>query len=139
VDLLSISIFRSEGKGKCSILDKQKRLLVCALIRIMDRAISQGSRLLSKKWAKLDHDRHKAKLRTVRSEVKLTSPPVYSHLQYNSKREQLIRTKYREINRNNRLLFNKIVGIRSKRIGRLPPKASSVRSLNEPRRRREIE
>ena len=102
----------------------------------MHRAIPVSNRFLSKKWEEHNQEVHLEKLRSMKPTVDANSPPVFSHTIKKAKREQLLEERYTEIERENRLLLEKMSSIMSGR----PARTRSVkkRSLNQESRRREL-
>lgn len=97
----------------------------------MHRAIPQGSKLLSKKWAQQEQEIHKKKLRDIRPTVEIREPPKFKHLKKKLKKTQMLEGKgegdggptrkepeayqvadrYTEIERENRILLEKMTNI----------------------------
>jgi len=102
----------------------------------MHRAIPVSNRFLSKKWEERNQEVHMEKLRSMRPTVDANSPPVFAHTVKKAKREQLLEERYTEIERENRLLLEKMSSIMSGR----PVRTRSVkkRSLNQESRKREL-
>jgi len=103
----------------------------------MDRAIPVSNKLLSRKWEERTDALHQEKLRTIRARVDSASPPAFSHTVRKAKKEQLLEDHYTEVERENRLLLEKMSSIMQ---GKPPARAKPARkrSLNQDFRRREL-
>lgn len=84
---------------------------------IIDKSVSGASKILTRKWRDKDFNMHRQKLENIRSVVtNHPSPPVFIN---KLKNEQLLEDRCTEIERENRLLFEKITSIHLK--GLAPP------------------
>lgn len=103
----------------------------------MHRAIPVGNRLLSRIWEERSEELHRRKLRDMRARVDSASPHVFPHTARRAKKEQLLEEHYTEIERENRLLLEKMSSIMK---GKQEPKPQPARkrSLNQDFRRREL-
>lgn len=103
----------------------------------MDRAIPVSNKLLSRKWEERTDALHQEKLRTIRARVDSASPPAFSHAVRKAKKEQMLEDHYTEVERENRLLLEKMSSIMQ---GKPPHRAQPARkrSLNQDFRRREM-
>jgi len=77
----------------------------------MNRAQPKASKILSKKWRDRDHAIHMEKLRNMRPEVRIAEPRTHVHLQTKPKQAQLIEERNSEIERENRILLEKMTSI----------------------------
>lgn len=101
-----------------------------------------SKRSLSQKWQKHLLDLHYKKLSKVRTTIKNSSPNDYSHIRSNKKQEQLREgilkiERFTEIERENRILFEKMSCIMNSR--NLPRASSAKKSLNSHIRRKNSE
>ena len=103
----------------------------------MDRAIPVSNKLLSRKWEERSDALHQQKLRNIQARVDSASPPAFSRTIRKAKKEQLLEDHYTEIERENRLLLEKMSSImQGKPTPRTRPERK--RSLNQDFRRREL-
>jgi len=101
-----------------------------------------SSKLLEKRWNQQDQQLHRQKLRTVQSAVRkqFWNPP-FQHNQAvrQAKKEAEQENKYREIERENRILLEKMSNIMQDTKPKLyNPKRFEVGSLNRDRRRKDL-
>lgn len=102
----------------------------------MHRAIPQSSKLLAKKWAQQDRDIHLRKLHEARASLDTINVPKHHHLYMRGKKDQILegrrllrrRDRFTEIDRENRILLEKMTNIQHKR---MPPKAPSLPHLKK--------
>ena len=79
---------------------------------IIDKAIHGPSKILSRKWREKDMDRHRMRLAEMKA---ITNNQPNPNIVINKgKNEQLLEDRYTEIERENRLLFEKITHIHLK-------------------------
>ena len=103
----------------------------------MHRASPIVNKYLHKKWVQEEKQKHARKLRTSKASVDNKPPGSFSHLNSNPKKIQLLEDKYTEIERENRILYEKMLKINKKVQGRTSN--SNRRSLNSPIRRMQTE
>jgi len=100
------------------------------------------SKILQKKWVSYEQDVHERKLSEVKSRLRSVSPPKFRHVVKNLKREQRQEERYTEIERENRILLEKMSNIMSHRQNNSflnNSRSSSVkRSLNRNQRKKEM-
>ena len=79
----------------------------------MYRAIPVGNKLCEARNEKRRFDLHREKLRTMKSTIDCTEPKVLKldHIRNNLKREQMLEERYGEIDRENRILLQKMSDI----------------------------
>lgn len=80
----------------------------------MHRAIPVGNKLLSKRWEEYNHSMHKKRVRKMRSVIDRSKPSKFTHLKYKAKKEQMLEDRYTEIERENRILLEKMSYIMNK-------------------------
>jgi Hemingway/CFA97 len=102
----------------------------------MHRAIPVSNKLLSKKWDENNRRIHAEKLKNMQSRVNSGSPMKFSHLKFKAKREQIVEDRLTEIERENRILLEKMSSIMSKKQNKDNP--STVKSLNKNARKEQM-
>lgn len=81
-------------------------------LHIVDKSVTGPSKILTRKWREKDLTRHKQKLADMRPVVtNHPSPPVFIN---KLKNEQIVEDRFTEIERENRILFEKITQIHLK-------------------------
>jgi hypothetical protein len=95
----------------------------------MHRAIPVSNKILSKKWEENNHRIHAEKLRRMQPRVNSGQPLEFAHLKFKSKREQMLEDRFTEIERENRILLEKMSSIMNKRQKGGP--GGATRSLNK--------
>lgn len=81
---------------------------------IVDKSVAGPSKILTRKWREKDLIRHRERIAEMRGVVQNRPvPPVFIN---KMKCEQLVEDRYTEIERENRLLFEKITSIHLKSI-----------------------
>jgi hypothetical protein len=103
----------------------------------MDRSIPVSNKLISQKIHEKNRQIHLAKLNSIKSSISRQAPLTFTHLKSNKKRHQLYENKLTEIERENRILLEKLTTIMKN-----PNKTLSVdkqpRSLNKEVRKKEL-
>lgn len=77
----------------------------------MHRAVPVGNKLLDKKWKDKEARIHRAKLQSVKPQIDAKCPARFTHLRKKAKKEQLLEERYTEIERENRILLEKMTNI----------------------------
>ena len=77
----------------------------------MFRGIPSTSKLLQKKWAEKEKEIHKRKLKEVRGQMHIVPPAEQKHLTTRSKPDLLKEERFTEIERENKLLLDKMTRI----------------------------
>merc|ERR1712224_772284 len=79
----------------------------------MYRAIPVGNKLCAQRNRQREQELHRARLRSMRAQVDTSEPTVahLDHLRNNLKREQLLEERYFEIDRENKILLQKMSDI----------------------------
>lgn len=78
----------------------------------MYRALPVINRVLNKKWEEISQSRHESKLRLARSSIETRTPPIrFRHVKLNHKKGQMQEDRYTEIERENRILLEKMTNI----------------------------
>lgn len=80
----------------------------------MYRGLPSGNKLLTKKWQDKERRIHMEKLRKVKPTINLKKPKVFKHLKSRAKKEQMLEDRYTEIERENRILLEKMTSIMQK-------------------------
>ena len=81
----------------------------------MYRAEASANKTLTKKWRRRNHARHRARLSSVRSRIDNSPPRPYAHLHVNLKKLQTEEERMSQIERDNRILLNKMSRIMRQR------------------------
>ena len=108
----------------------------------MHRALPVSNKILSKKWEEKNQRIHTEKLKSMQARVKSNKPVEFEHLKFKAKREQLLEDRFTEIERENRILLEKMSVIVSKKKGKnfgLEPKSLNGFSRKEEMRRITLE
>eukprot|EP01086_Lenisia_limosa_P001138 TRINITY_DN12066_c0_g1_i1.p1 TRINITY_DN12066_c0_g1~~TRINITY_DN12066_c0_g1_i1.p1 ORF type:complete len:207 (-),score=45.98 TRINITY_DN12066_c0_g1_i1:30-650(-) len=106
----------------------------------MHRAIPSASKILSKKWEQDRYEAHRKKLRDIRPMVDNKAPKRQTHLESKLKKLQLEEERLATIERDNRILLEKMSNIMQ--TGKGPTAAApapKVQSLNQVHRRQEVD
>jgi hypothetical protein len=80
----------------------------------MYRGAPAGNKLLAKKWREKERKIHLQKLRSVKPTIDLNRPKTFKHLKSRAKKEQMLEDRYTEIERENRILLEKMTSIMQK-------------------------
>ena len=102
----------------------------------MFRAIPVSNKKLSKLWEEKNLNLHISKLRKKKSRVDLRSPNEFSHLKFKAKQNQNEEERYTEIERQNKILLDKMTQIANTQSLKKLPKIS--KSLNKEARKRKL-
>lgn len=102
----------------------------------MHRALPVSNKILSKKWEENNHRIHSEKLKNIQPRIKSTKPPKFEHLKFKAKKEQLMEDRYTEIERENRILLEKMSSIVNKKKSR--EQVMEHKSLNKYNRKEEM-
>jgi len=106
----------------------------------MHRSIPTGNKICAKRSEQRRHELHRDKIKSMRPTVDTTAPTSrqYDHVRVNLKREQLLEERYSEIDRENRILLQKMSDImRTSNMGQ-PMEPKGPLSLNKDSRKREL-
>jgi len=95
----------------------------------MHRAIPVANKACAERVRQRNHELHRQRMRQMRPQVDTSQPSTcqMDHLRNNLKREQLLEERYHEIDRENRILLQKMSDIM-----RTPPASSSTRAASGP-------
>lgn len=114
----------------------------------MYRGLPSGNKILTKKWQEKERRIHMQKLRNVKPTIDLKKPKNFKHLKSRAKKEQMLEDRYTEIERENRILLEKMTSIMQKpnRTSTsfsndrftLPSAISQKKSLNRAQRKQEL-
>lgn len=77
----------------------------------MYRAIPSANKILSNKWQKNEHQIHMQNLQRIKGTVDMKEPPQFKHLKKKMKKTQMLEERYTEIERENRILLEKMTNI----------------------------
>lgn len=102
----------------------------------MHRAIPVSNKLLSKKWEENNQKIHADKLRQMQSRVNSDRPAQFAHLKYKAKRDQMLEDRFTEIERENRILLEKMSSIMNKKKNQ--GEGLGLKSLNKTARRERV-
>ena len=91
----------------------------------MNRAIPIFNKTLMKKWDESNQKAHNERLSNIRPTVRIETPAIYAHLKSKSKKHQIEGDLFMKINRENKLLQEKLYYIENK-----PPKTPSTSKSN---------
>lgn len=80
----------------------------------MYRGLPSGNKILTKKWQEKERRIHMQKLRNVKPTIDLKKPKNFKHLKSRAKKEQMLEDRYTEIERENRILLEKMTSIMQK-------------------------
>ncbi|CDW81952.1 UNKNOWN [Stylonychia lemnae] len=97
----------------------------------MYRAIPTSNKLLQKKWADKEREIHLSKLREIKPTVEIREPSQYKHLKKKLKKTQMLEDRYTEIERENRILLEKMTNImqNNNKNASFPLSAGSVNAI----------
>jgi hypothetical protein len=109
----------------------------------MDRAVAVGNKLCANRVQRERHERHRAKLDRIHADVDNRLPNSYSlpHLKLNYKRGQQMEDRFAEIDRENRILLQRMSEIIRKpsTASFVQPESHKSSSLNRGSRRKELQ
>ena len=109
----------------------------------MYRAQPQASKLLNKKWHSENQQRHEQRLKSMKPTYSIKPPLQYKHLKTKPKRNQMLEgtitsfkisnflERYFEIERENRILLDKMTNILSTSLSRVNNQQSHISSAPE--------
>lgn len=103
----------------------------------MYRSIPMANRIIEQKTSERNKRLHEKKIQEMKCSVDREAPASFNHLRVNKKKQQLQEEKITEIERDNRLLLEKLTHI-MKDPKQLTQKEFRVRSLNRDHRKREL-
>lgn len=109
----------------------------------MHRAIPVMNKACTERIRKKEHDAHKARIKSMKPQIDTTVPMVchLDHLRNNLKREQLLEDRYYQIDRDNKILLQKMSEMMSKKThmsGAADRASSSPASLGRDGRKHEL-
>lgn len=106
----------------------------------MYRAIPVINKACTERVRKREHDMHKARIRSMRAQVDTEKPSTchLDHLRNNLKREQLLEDRYYEIDRENKILLQKMSEMMKSKPSGLGGRGKSVPSLQRDSRKTEL-
>uniref|UniRef100_A0A0G4HEP4 Uncharacterized protein n=1 Tax=Chromera velia CCMP2878 TaxID=1169474 RepID=A0A0G4HEP4_9ALVE len=114
----------------------------------MNKSPALANKICARRWEEHKDKIHKKKLRSIRPTIDHAAPKPFTllHMQFNAKKEEQLEQKYIEIDRQNRILLNRMYTIMKKpsysQPPAIPPGApaiSKTSSLNKPFRRKKME
>ena len=94
----------------------------------MNRGVPVKNKVLTKKWAENIQRIHMLKLKNMQARINSGRPAEFYHLKIKAKREQMLEDRFTEIERENRILLEKMSSIMNKRQNK--DLGNEVRSLN---------
>ncbi|CAG9328190.1 unnamed protein product [Blepharisma stoltei] len=103
----------------------------------MYRALPVGNKVVDKRFKLKTQEIHEWKLKHATSSLSSTPPPSYRHVSKNTKKSQLLEEKFTEIERENRILYEKMYKIHS--TNKNPKSNSAKKSLNSDLRKRRMQ
>lgn len=79
----------------------------------MDRGLMRGNKICAKREEQRRHDLHRDRIKKMKPQVNTDEPAVWAmdHVRINLKREQMLEERYSEIDRENRILLDKMSSI----------------------------
>jgi len=80
----------------------------------MYRAIPSASKILTNKWQDKSHEIHLKNLNKIKGTIDMRQPQQFKHLQKKMKKTQMMEERYTEIERENRILLEKMTNILQK-------------------------
>ena len=93
----------------------------------MNRNLPASSKILMKRWTERNHEIHRKKLQDIRPLIDVGQPPRFKHIKKSAKREQILEggggwaitpvDRYTEIERENRILLEKMTHIMAHKSG----------------------
>ena len=108
----------------------------------MDRArkaMPIGNKQCYARHVKANQDKHRRNLATMKAAIDNKPPQRFAHLQRNQKKEQMMEERYAEIERDNRLLLEKMSHImRNEGLNLKNDSMQYARSLSKDSRRKEM-
>lgn len=102
----------------------------------MFRAIPVSNKKLSKMWNEKNFNLHVDKLRNIKSRVDIRTPSQFSHLKFKAKNYMIQEQRITEIERENKILLDKMTHIATTQSAKKLPKLS--KSLNKEARKRKL-
>ena len=102
----------------------------------MNRGVPVKNKVLTKKWAENVQRIHMLKLKNMHARVNSGRPAEFYHLKIKAKREQMLEDRFTEIERENRILLEKMSSIMNKRQNK--DLGNEVKSLNTNARKVEL-
>ena len=102
----------------------------------MHRPAPVSNKILARKWAENNNRIHANNLEKMQPRVNSGSPVKFSHLQYKAKREQINEDRFTEIERENRILLEKMSSIMNKK--QLKDNSAAIKSLNGTARKEQM-
>lgn len=99
-----------------------------------------ANKICSETWTRQDQLSHSVRLTATKSQLDTSAPPVYQHLVYRAKKEQMTEEWYTQIEHENRLLLKKMSKImRTSSLDKFQtPPLKAEKSLNAGIRKREL-
>lgn len=111
----------------------------------MDRSLVKGNKICAKREEQRRHDLHRDRIRKMKPQVNTAEPAAWAmdHVRINLKREQLLEERYSEIDRENRILLDKMSSIMREKMTPRTPRETQVQgkgpvSLNKDFRKKEL-
>lgn len=113
---------------------------ITAAAATMYRAIPIGNKICAKRGEQRRHDQHREKIRTMKPSIDTSEPRVcqFDHIRNNLKREQMLEERYSEIDRENRILLQKMSDIMRQPSFSMVKEAKGPHSLNKDFRKKEL-
>lgn len=102
----------------------------------MFRGTTEGKKILLSKWNEHNKNMHHKNLKNIKGQVDTACPATYGSLKRKPKKEQLIEERFTEIERENRILLDKMSQIVNSRHNR-PSSSTRRKSLNIEARKRQ--
>lgn len=102
----------------------------------MHRATPMGRSM--QQWRKTQQELHRARLKSIKPSIDNQEPRVFTHLHTKKKREQLLLDRYSQIEKENRILLEKMAEIMGRPTFQPKPNVVQLRSLNAEARRRRL-
>lgn len=115
----------------------------------MYRGLPSGNKILTRKWQEKERQIHMRKLRNIKPTINMRKPKAFKHLKSRAKKEQMLEDRYTEIERENRILLEKMTSIMQKpnrtstsfshdRFNNQSGFIASKKSLNRAQRKQEL-
>eukprot|EP00397_Hematodinium_sp_SG-2012_P018468 GEMP01018921.1.p1 GENE.GEMP01018921.1~~GEMP01018921.1.p1 ORF type:complete len:350 (+),score=64.77 GEMP01018921.1:118-1167(+) len=106
----------------------------------MHRSIPIGNKLCAKRRVQRDQELHREKIRQMKPQTDTSEPEVcrLDHIRNNLKREQMLEERYSEIDRENRILLQKMADIMRQPNFSAQKESKGPMSLNKDYRRQEL-
>jgi E3 ubiquitin-protein ligase TRIP12 len=102
----------------------------------MNRPQPVSNKILFKKWEENNKRIHQEKLKNMQARVNSGKPAQFFHLKFKAKRDQMLEDRFTEIERENRILLEKMSSIMNKKHSK--DSSNEVKSLNTKARRLEM-